>query len=550
MSSQNSNKKDNSSEESNNNSASNVELILSNSSLRNLYQIGFNSRNLTKSIVTSLKISEITTSIIKYASSNDLSVRSYGPLLLGLVRIYDKKIKFLLEEASSIFRQKINQDNKGDNAKTKQKGKKNKEEEEKAQLSTSKKKFALNSSLNILSLSPIQDNVFSLMNTFNSASKKKASLQTPLKSNMDMLTIDSKEILRRSAQQSSNTNSVALISEKENENMSQHFVGSQRKDSIKEEDINNFFAFIQDGEGPINYNANNEIIEGPNEIDDLNLNYNFELDNNTNLIGKITLTSLPVDNNIANQIKEKKKEIKLIKGKNAKFEFDDKINIRITPVETLPTSKMNKLMNFHKYYILNKVNNGNIENFNNDSKYAFLYPDFEKVDDNVKKEENEKKRENSFYTSEKKNISIDDFHTNTNQLINNLSRLTLDKADFDNVIPFTDKINQIEEEEIDENQIENNIPDLSNLNNNNNEEIENNNKSEVNRDENEGLKELSTLLKNKYFKKKKDIIFTAINNQNDPAQLFYNLLILGQRGEIGLNQNKLFSNEDIHIIKI
>ena len=91
---------------------------------------------------------------------------------------------------------------------------------------------------------------------------------------------------------------------------------------------------------------------------------------------------------------------------------------------------------------------------------------------------------------------------------------------------------------------------MSNLNNNNNEEIENNNKSEVNRDENEGLKELSTLLKNKYFKKKKDIIFTAINNQNDPAQLFYNLLILGQRGEIGLNQNKLFSNEDIHIIKI
>ena len=42
MSSQNSNEKDNSSEESNNNSASNVELILSNSSLRNLYQIGFN----------------------------------------------------------------------------------------------------------------------------------------------------------------------------------------------------------------------------------------------------------------------------------------------------------------------------------------------------------------------------------------------------------------------------------------------------------------------------------------------------------------------------
>lgn len=546
MSSQNTNEKDNPSEESNDNLTSNVELILSNSSLRNLYQIGFNSRNLTKSIVTSLKISEITSSIIKYASSNDLSIRSYGPLLLGLVRIYDKKIKFLLEEACLIFRQKISQDNKGDNGKTKQKGKKSKEEEKNIS-STSKKKFALNSSFNILSLSPIQDNVFSLMNNFNSTSKSKNSLQTPSKSNLDMLTIDSKEILRRSAQQqSSNTKSVALITGKENESMSQQFLGSQRKDSIKDEDINNFFAFIQDGEGPATY-PNNQIIEGPNEVDDLNLNYNFDLDNNTNLIGKITLNSLSVDSNIANQIKVKKKEIKLIKGKNAKFEFDDKINIRITPVETLPTSKMKKLMNLLKYNILNKVDNGNIENFNNDSKYAFLYPNLEKVE-----EESQKRKENSsYYTSEKKNISIDDFHTNSNQLLNNLSRLTLDKGDFDNIIPFTDKINQIEEEEADENQIENNIPDLSNLNANNYEEIENsNNKSEVNRDENVGLKELSILLKNKYFKKKKDIIFTSIDNQNSSAQLFYNLLILGQRGEVELNQNKLFSNKDIHIIKI
>ena len=528
----------NSSEESNEKSAhhsSNTELIMSNTYLRNLYQIGFNSRSLTKGLVTGLKIDEISSSIIDYAKANELSVKSYGPLLLGLVRIYDKKLKLLLEEATSLFRQRATKEDAQENKKTKINGKKSVDNK----LVASKKKIDFDSSTNLLSLSPMQNSVFSLMNNLHSE-KKSSTLLTPSKQSLELLSIDSKELLRRSAQKSSVSQNIMVNSDAA---AFSHQLSSAQLNKEKHEDVDNFFDFIKENNGQnedmlfVNDNRNDDM------IDDLNLNLGIDTEM-TNQIGKITLNSISIDEGLNSKLKRKeKKPVRLLKGRNAKFQYDETIHIPIGPIGySSSTEEMKSLRKYYNFLLKFGMKKEVLTTFNDESKFQYLYPSFENQE-NV--EEKEEKREKVEFTSEKKNISIDDFNSNSKNLIQNLSRLTLNKEDFDNAIPFMDSVAKIEEEEAND-IMDEEIPDLSHIKYE--EEMEE--KEERSKeDEKKEINELEDDLKEKYFKKKKDVLYTSISDKYDKSVLFYNLLVLAQRGSIELTQEEMFRNDTIHIVK-
>ena len=526
----------NSSEEQNEKSAhhsSNTELIMSITYLRNLYQIGFNSRSLTKGLVTGLKIDEISSSIIDYAKSNELSVKSYGPLLLGLVRIYDKKLKLLLEEATSLFRQRARKEDAQENRTAKVNGKKSVDNK----IVSSKKKIDIDSSTNLLSLSPMQNSVFTLMNSLHSA-KKSSKILTPSKQSMELLSIDSKELLRRSAQKNSMSQNIMLNTESA---FSHQLSSNQIKKEKGNEDIENFFDFIKENNG-----QNEDMLfadENRNDdmIDDLNLNLGIDTEM-TNQVGKISLNSISIDEGINSKLKRKEKTVRLLKGRNAKFQYDETVHIPIGPIGYSSSAEdMKSLRKYFNFLLKFGLNKEVLTTFNDDPKFQYLYPSFEN------QSKNEEEKEKADFISEKKNISIDDFNSNSKTLIHNLSRLTLNKEDFDNTIPFVDNVAKIEEEEAND-IMDEEIPDLSNIKYD--EETERKEKEDRSKeDEKKEINELEDDLKEKYLKKKKDVLFTSISDKYDTPVLFYNLLVLAQIGGIELTQEEMFRNDTIHIIK-
>jgi hypothetical protein len=74
------------------------DVISSNSSLRNLYQIGFNTKSLTKAVVNSINITGICNRLKRLVEEDELTIKACGPLLLGISRVYGKKVKLYLEE--------------------------------------------------------------------------------------------------------------------------------------------------------------------------------------------------------------------------------------------------------------------------------------------------------------------------------------------------------------------------------------------------------------------------------------------------------------------
>ena len=159
-----------------------------------------------------------------------------------------------------------------------------------------------------------------------------------------------------------------------------------------------------------------------------------------------------------------------------------------------------------------------------------------------------------------------------NLLMNNLSRLTLDKNDFKGAKSFIEKLNIMDKDTKDENNKDeinlnsniNNDMDLINddneLNdNNNNESIlpENKNKEiksseELKEEEDANL--LKEDLQNNVFKKsKKKVSFEKIReklenkDKFENPKLFYDLLLLAQKGDVELTQNEIMDNKGINV---
>lgn len=103
---------------------SSSELIAKNTYLKNLYFIGFNSKPVNKAVLNAIDLEEAVNSIKSYISTDDLSMKSCGSLVLGLCKIYEKKIKLYHEDLEVIL--KLNKDKKALKAEKEQKEEKSK----------------------------------------------------------------------------------------------------------------------------------------------------------------------------------------------------------------------------------------------------------------------------------------------------------------------------------------------------------------------------------------------------------------------------------------
>jgi hypothetical protein len=471
--------------------------IMSNNILRNVYQIGFNSRNITKTLTNNLEIKEISNDIIKDTKNNIISVRSYGPLLLGLVLIYKKKIILFIEDVFNTLKNKFNNNNNNENFDDDDYKKNIKKETQSAI------KLKLNSeNFNIMSLTPIKNekNNLNIINENDDLSDNKYfnNIFTPNKnkSTKDLLTMDSNEMLRRSINNSLLNDKINTISIKNNNNNNNNNDGSinnlssllqkvkkpltenkiNKKNSLLNNNLNfndsfnennkeddfNFFNFISQ-KNEFNNNNNNEFNNNNNDFDftDSNIFDNNFFKNEKSSIKKYNFKE--IESIFSN--KEKKEKPFVFKNKN--LEFDEEISI---PIKIDDFTKEN---NFNIDEITNKFKNNliiqnktldtsNLENFNNQSKYEYLAPNFIIVES---ENENEIKRNDLSFSnvnvssnliSERKKISIESFSNVGKDLIYDLSKLNLDKDDFDGIL-FNEKIEEIEKE------------NNENINNNNNE---------------------------------------------------------------------------------
>ena len=143
-------------------------------------------------------------------------------------------------------------------------------------------------------------------------------------------------------------------------------------------------------------------------------------------------------------------------------------------------------------------------------------------------EKNDISRAERFTTNNKKKISFGNFDSN-NILMNNLSRLSLDRNDFKGAKSFIEKLNVIDKENKDENKediIIFNNGEINVENNNKMKEIKNN--EELNEEEDATLLK-EDLEKNVFSKNKKKITFDKIRDKFEnkdkfeKPKLFYDL---------------------------
>lgn len=80
------------------------DLITKNNYLKNLYFIGFNSKPVNKAISNSINFTEAVSTIKSFLDSEELTIKLSGSLVLGLCKIYEKKIKLYYEELENMLR--------------------------------------------------------------------------------------------------------------------------------------------------------------------------------------------------------------------------------------------------------------------------------------------------------------------------------------------------------------------------------------------------------------------------------------------------------------
>ena len=361
-------------------------------------------------------------------------------------------------------------------------------------------------------------------------------------------------------------------------------------------DVNNFFTVVK------SQIENNNIAQ---ENDDNIQNFDFEINMNdfkdeTNLYSnqKYKINKDEIKKNLETKI-DKKTEFM---NKNAKLKYDDELELEyfsdITNIKKGKLKEKEKKIEEENLFKLENIQfNNNIFLFDkkkltgfSNEKYEYLLPQFletkeeeeeEHSIDSYKKlrndsninsvsktsgEKNDISRAERFTTSNKKKISLGNFDSN-NILMNNLSRLTLDRNDFKGAKSFIEQLNVIDKENKDENK-----EDISNINNDMDLIPQDNNferNNEINNEESNKMKEIksneelkeeedATLLKedlekNVFSKSKKKITFDKIRDKLENKEkfeepkLFYDLLLLAQKGEIEISQKELMENKTINV---
>ena len=364
-------------------------------------------------------------------------------------------------------------------------------------------------------------------------------------------------------------------------------------------DVDNFFTVVKSQITNDNNVLNNEENNENNFDFEFNMD-NLKVDNYLFSNKKVKINKDEMKNNLKSKITKKSE---FMKG-NAKLKYDDEIEL-----EDYIKSKKGKNDDIEKQIEQeNKIKLNNIQFDNNiflfdkkkltgfiNEKYEYLLPPFlEAKDDNeesksrksldsyvkVRKdsnfntdskltEKNDISRAERFTTSNKKKISLGNFDSNS-ILMNNLSRLTLDRNDFKGAASFIEKMNLFGKENNNENNKEELNMDNSNINNDMDLiEQDNDNEGNIDIEENKKIKEIKTneelkeeedakLLKedlenNVFSKNKKKITFDKIRDKLDnkekfeESKLFYDLLLLAQKGDIEITQKDLMNNKTINV---
>ena len=369
-------------------------------------------------------------------------------------------------------------------------------------------------------------------------------------------------------------------------------------------DVENFFTVVK------SQIANDNNAENNNDNNENNFDFDFNMDNfkDDNYLfsnKKFKINKEEMKNNLKSKITKK---TEFMRG-NAKLKYDDELELEnYINFDKLKKGKLEEIEK--KLEEENDIKLGNIQ-FNNNiflfdkskltgfinEKYEYLLPQYLEAKEDFNEESSSKKnlesytkmrndsnfntdskltekndisRAERFTTSNKKKISLGNFDS-SNILMNNLSKLTLDRNDFKGAQSFIEKMNLMDNKENNNNENTkeefniNNDMDLIEPENDNEENIskdafeENNNKikeAKTNEElkEEEDAKLLKQDLENNVFSKnKKKITFDKIRDKLENKEkfeepkLFYDLLLLAQNGDIEITQKDLMINKTINI---
>ena len=382
-----------------------------------------------------------------------------------------------------------------------------------------------------------------------------------------------------------------------------NFDGSVNLDE-NNKDVNNFFTVVR---SQID-NENN----APLDNDNIDHNFDFEInmndfmdENNLYSNKKYDINKDEIKKNLKTKINKKSEYMNY----NAKLKYDDELEMKydtdfdndkirkgkIKEMEKkLEAENMFKLENIQFNTNIFLFDKNKLTGFSNE-KYEYLLPQFLEAKDDENSEDNnkeisldsysklrndsniasvsKKKKKNDIYRNErftssnKKKISLGNFDSN-NILMNNLSRLSLDRNDFKGAKSFIEKLNLMDKENNNETNNENvNINNDIDLIEQENDLEEKNN--EINLEENKKIKEIKSneeikeeedanllkedLQKNVFSKSKKKITFDKIREKLDNKEkfeepkLFYDLLLLAQNGDVEITQSELMENKKINV---
>ena len=382
-----------------------------------------------------------------------------------------------------------------------------------------------------------------------------------------------------------------------------NFDGSVNLDE-NNKDVNNFFTVVR---SQID-NENN----APLDNDNIDHNFDFEInmndfkdENNLYSNKKYDINKDEIKKNLKTKINKKSEYMNY----NAKLKYDDELEMKydtdfdndkirkgkIKEMEKkLEAENMFKLENIQFNTNIFLFDKNKLTGFSNE-KYEYLLPQFLEAKDDENSEDNNKEisldsysklrndsniasvsklsekndiyRNERFTSSNKKKISLGNFDSN-NILMNNLSRLSLDRNDFKGAKSFIEKLNLMDKENNNETDNENvNINNDIDLIEQENDFEEKNN--EINLEENRKIKEIKSneeikeeedanllkedLQKNVFSKSKKKITFDKIREKLDNKEkfeepkLFYDLLLLAQNGDVEITQSELMENKKINV---
>ena len=381
------------------------------------------------------------------------------------------------------------------------------------------------------------------------------------------------------------------INDADNQDMTGFFtvLKSEIQDNVNDYDIHN------DNNDITNNNITNNNIS--RELNNFKFNFsNIKMNDNNLSLNDTEIIKANIQNNVINDKKKPKKTGIMPK---ARLKYDDEFEYNLESEDISENQKQNDIEEYENKMLQKLQEDTSYLTFDKNKlisytneKYEYLMPEifneknnYDDITDNISElrgndsvpksdgvqlnnnlntssDKRDLTRLERITTSNKKKISLGNFETENNNLLLNLSRLTLNRDDFQGSL-YIDQIRDVNKEndkskinldENDEMMFNNQVTDYINNENYENNFEENNEKYLCDdKKEEEDVELLKNDLDKNVFKEKNKITFTKIRDKLDNKEkfiepkLFYDLLLLAQKEEIEMTQSKLMENSSITI---